>query len=423
MIPLQNIKADKESVIELLDKRDFNARELIDQVLELDEKRKSTQQQLDEKLAESNQISKKVGEAFKAGNNEEGEKLKQQSTQLKTEAQQLQENLRGFENAIREHLIEIPNIPNPEVPKGSSDEENEEIKRGGPEAEPMAKGKPHWELAEQLDLINFEAGNTVTGAGFPVYKGYGAKLQRAMINYFLAKGEEAGYQEYQPPLLVNEETGFGTGQLPDKEGQMYHMERENLFLIPTSEVPLTNLYRDTIVNQKDLPLKLTAYTPCFRREAGSYGKEVRGLNRLHQFDKVEIVQITRPDNSYSVLNEMIAYVEGLIQELGLPYRILKLCGGDLGFAAAITYDIEVYAPAQQKWLEVSSISNFEDFQANRLKLRIRNEDNKKQLAHTLNGSALAFPRLLAALMEYYQTPEGIEIPIVLSRYTGFDKVN
>ncbi len=422
MIPLQKIKYDKDKTLELLDKRGFDGKEKIDALMAFDEKRKGTQQQLDDKLSESKKISKAVGEAFKAGNEEEGAKLKTQSTQLKEEIQKLQEDLREYQNAIRETQIEIPNIPHPDVPKGFTEEENEEVKRGGGEAKHDPNSRPHWELAETFDIINFEAGNKVTGAGFPVYKGKGAKLQRAMINYFLEESLKAGYEEYQPPLLVNEHTGFGTGQLPDKEGQMYQVERENLFLIPTSEVPLTNLYRDTIVNEKDLPLKLTAYTPCFRREAGSYGKEVRGLNRLHQFDKVEIVQINHPDRSYETLNEMIQYVEYLVQQLGLPYRVLKLCGGDLGFAAAITYDIEVYAPAQDKWLEVSSISNFEDFQSNRLQLRFRDQNNKNRLAHTLNGSALAFPRLLAALMEFYQTPSGIDIPEPLAKHCGFNKI-
>jgi len=420
MIPIHKLKADKEVAITLLNNRGFDGRALVDRVLTLDEDRKATQQKVDENLAESKKISDAVGKAFKAGNTEEGEELKARSTKLKEEVQRLQEALRQLQGDLRENLLQIPNIPHPDVPKGASDEDNEELRRGGPEATDFESGLPHWELAEKYDLINFNAGTKVTGAGFPVYKGYGAKLQRALINFFLEEGLKAGYEEYQPPLLVNEESGLGTGQLPDKEGQMYHLDQDNLYLIPTSEVPLTNLYRDTIVNAADLPLRLTAYTPCFRREAGSYGKEVKGLNRLHQFDKVEIVEIAHPEHAYDNLNGMISHVEGLIQQLGLPYRVLKLCGGDLGFAAAITYDLEVYAPAQQKWLEVSSISNFEEFQSNRMQLRFRDEKNKKRLPHTLNGSALALPRLLAALLELYQTPEGLRIPEPLKHYTGFD---
>lgn len=422
MIPLNKLKDNHQEAIERLAKRGFDATDDINQILEWDEERKATQQQLDDKLAETNRISKAVGEAYKQGNQEEGEKLKQQSAELKESTQKLQEDLRAIQQKIRQGLLDIPNIPHPDIPEGDSDEDNEEIRRGGPEAYNFSSGQPHWELAETYKLIDFEAGNKVTGAGFPVYTGQGAKLQRAMLNFFLDSGTKQGYQECQPPLVVNENTGFGTGQLPDKEGQMYHIEREDLYLIPTSEVSLANLYRDTIVKEDELPLKLTAYTPCFRREAGSYGKEVKGLNRLHQFDKVEIVEIEHPDQSYDALNRMVAYVEGIVQHLGLPYRILRLCGGDLGFTATLTYDIEVYAPVQQKWMEISSISNCEDFQANRMQLRYRDNNNKKHLAHTLNGSALAFPRLLAALMEYYQSPEGIEIPEPLADYAGFSKI-
>ncbi len=419
MIPLHRLKNDPEAAIKALDKRDMNAHDLVYKVLDLDEQRRSTQQQLDDTLARSRRLSKEVGQYFKEGRHEEGEQAKAESTRLKTQSQELQESLRDLEQQIRNTLLDLPNLPHTDVPKGASDEDNVEVRRGGPEAEAMPEGKPHWELASQFNLIDFEQGNAITGSGFPVYKGKGARLQRAMINYFLDKATAAGYQEFQPPLLVNEQTGFGTGQLPDKEGQMYQLADQQFYLIPTAEVPLTNYYRNAILAQEDFPVQMTAYTPCFRREAGSYGKEVRGLNRLHQFDKVEIVQIEHPDRSYQTLNRMISYVEDLIQELGLSYRILRLCGGDLGFAAAITYDIEVYAPAQQKWMEVSSISNFEDYQANRMQLRYRETDKKTALAHTLNGSALAFPRLLAALMEFCQTENGIQLPEPLASYAGF----
>ena len=418
MIPLHRLKSDPEAAIKALDKRDMNAHDLVYKVLDLDEQRRSTQQQLDDTLAQSRRLSKEVGQYFKEGRNEEGEQAKAESTRLKTQSQELQESLRDLEQQIRNTLLDLPNLPHADVPKGACDEDNVEVRRGGPEAEAMLEGKPHWELASQFNLIDFEQGNAITGSGFPVYKGKGARLQRAMINYFLDKATAAGYQEFQPPLLVNEQTGFGTGQLPDKEGQMYQLADQQFYLIPTAEVPLTNYYRNAILAQEDFPVQMTAYTPCFRREAGSYGKDVRGLNRLHQFDKVEIVQIEHPDRSYQTLNRMISYVEGLIQELGLPYRILRLCGGDLGFAAAITYDLEVYAPAQQKWMEVSSISNFEDYQANRMQLRYRETDKKTALAHTLNGSALAFPRLLAALMEFCQTENGIQLPEPLASYAG-----
>ena len=419
MIPLHRLKNDPGAAIKALDKRDMNAHDLVYKVLDLDEQRRSTQQQLDDTLARSRRLSKEVGQYFKEGRNEEGEQAKAESTRLKTQSQELQESLRDLEQQIRNTLLDLPNLPHADVPKGACDEDNVEVRRGGPEAEAMLEGKPHWELASQFNLIDFEQGNAITGSGFPVYKGKGARLQRAMINYFLDKATAAGYQEFQPPLLVNEQTGFGTGQLPDKEGQMYQLADQQFYLIPTAEVPLTNYYRNAILAQEDFPVQMTAYTPCFRREAGSYGKDVRGLNRLHQFDKVEIVQIEHPDRSYQTLNRMISYVEGLIQELGLSYRILRLCGGDLGFAAAITYDLEVYAPAQQKWMEVSSISNFEDYQANRMQLRYRETDKKTALAHTLNGSALAFPRLLAALMEFCQTENGIQLPEPLASYAGF----
>ena len=422
MIPLDRLKADPEDAIKQLAKRRIDASNLVNQVLKADEERRSTQHELDETLAEAKRLSKAIGQYFKEGRNEEGEKAKAESTRLKNHSQTLQERLKKAESKLKEALLELPNIPNDVVPAGDSDEENEEIRRGGPPAEDDTEGQPHWELATKLDIIDFEKGNTITGSGFPVYKGRGARLQRAFINYFLDHAIDAGYQEFQPPLLVNETTGFGTGQLPDKEGQMYQLADGQFYLIPTAEVPLTNYYRDAILRAENLPLGMTAYTPCFRREAGSYGKEVRGLNRLHQFDKVEIVEIAHPDHSYERLEQMVAYVEGIIRELGLPYRVLRLCGGDLGFDAALTYDIEVYAPSQRKWMEVSSISNFEDYQSNRMHLRYRKGDNKTALAHTLNGSALAFPRLLAALMEFYQSAQGIHVPEALAQYAGFQEL-
>ena len=422
MIPLHRLKADPEAAIKALEKRDKHARNLVNKVLEADEIRRNTQRKLDETQAEAKRLSKTVGQYFKEGKSEEAEEARAESTRLKNETQQLQEELKNAEQSLRQALMDLPNIPHSTVPAGNSDEENQEVRRGGPEAVDQPNDKPHWELAQVLDIIDFEQGNAITGSGFPVYKGRGARLQRAFINYFLDHATQAGYKEFQPPLLVNETTGFGTGQLPDKEGQMYQLSDEQFYLIPTAEVPLTNYYREAILSPNDMPLGMTAYTPCFRREAGSYGKDVKGLNRLHQFDKVEIVEIAHPDHSYERLDQMVAYVEGIIRELELPYRVLRLCGGDLGFAAAITYDIEVYAPAQQKWMEVSSISNFEDYQANRMQLRYRKPDNKTALAHTLNGSALAFPRLLAALLEFYQVDDGVQLPEKLAQYTGFQKL-
>lgn len=422
MLQLTYIRNNKEKAIEALNKRGFSAQEILENVLQYDDDRKTTQQELDQTLSELNQISKQIGELFKIGQREEANQLKDKTTVLKENSQRLKENLQHTEQLIQELLYQIPNVPNPEVPSGKSEEDNETVFESGVKRTFEFKPLPHWELAQKYDIIDFELGVKVTGAGFPIYKGKGAKLQRALIQFFLDEADDAGYEEVIPPHMVNEASGFGTGQLPDKEGQMYHVTQDDLYLIPTAEVPITNIYRDTIIKSNEFSIKNCGYTPCFRREAGSYGKDVRGLNRLHQFDKVEIVRIEHPSKSYDALNEMIEHVKGLLSKLGLQYRILRLCGGDLGFTSAITYDFEVYSAAQEKWLEVSSVSNFETFQANRLKLRFKNEDGKSELAHTLNGSALALPRILAALLENYQTEEGIEIPESLIPYTKFDRI-
>ncbi len=422
MLQTTFIKENKDLVVERLKKRNFNAEEIVAQVLSLDEQRKTTQQESDAMLAESNQLAKQIGELFKSGKQDEANQIKQRTTELKAKINELKEQQNKIVQELQQLLYQIPNVPNEIVPEGNTDEDNEIIFENAPIPQ-LTDAKAHWDLAKQYDLIDFELGVKITGAGFPVYKGKGAKLQRALINFFLDEAEKAGYQEVIPPLMVNESSGYGTGQLPDKEGQMYEMPLDNLFMIPTAEVPITNIYRDVIVKAEDFPIKNVGYTPCFRREAGSYGKDVRGLNRLHQFDKVEIVQIQHPDKSYETLNEMVEHVKGLLEKLDLPYRVAKLCGGDLGFTAALTYDMEVYSTAQEKWLEVSSISNFETFQANRLKCRFKNEQGKTQLVHTLNGSALALPRILAALLENNQTPEGIKIPDVLTTYTGFNIIN
>ncbi len=424
MIPLAKIKDNKELVIDRMKKRGLDLKQEVNQLLELDQQRGQAQKERDDALAESKKLSKEIGAYYKSGETEKAESIKAQSSELKEKSKQLAQKVTEIEEQIRALQVNLPNIPVGSVPQGDSDQENELMRQGSMQPKANANAKPHWELTDHLGLVNFEAGNKITGAGFPVYTRQGAQLQRAMINFFLDHAAEEGYQEFEPPILVNEATGFATGQLPDKEGQMYHIPNEDLYLIPTAEVPLTNFYRDTILKPDDFPIKLTAYTPCFRREAGSYGKEVRGLNRLHQFDKVEIVQIQHPDKSYDTLEAMVAYVEQLVQKLELPYRVMKLCGGDLGAAATLTYDIEVYSPAQDKWLEVSSISNFEDYQSNRLKLRFKDEDKKTKLAHTLNGSALAFPRLLAAMLENYQSEDGtaVKIPEALAKYTGFEEI-
>ncbi|MAX79357.1 MAG: serine--tRNA ligase [Crocinitomicaceae bacterium] len=420
MLQIAYIRENKAEVIERLKVRNFDGEEIINKLLEVDQKRRETQGQLDANLAEANTISKQIGGLYKEGKREEADALKAKTAELKETNKALQEMLSISENEMQELLYHIPNVPNPQVPAGKSDEDNEIIDTHG-DAPTLHDGAvPHWELASKYNLIDFELGVKITGAGFPVYRGKGARLQRALLNFFLDHATEAGYQETQPPLLVNEATGYGTGQLPDKEGQMYHTELDHLYLIPTAEVPVTNIFRDVILKEDDFPQKLCGYTPCFRREAGSYGKDVRGLNRLHQFDKVEIVQVVHPDNSYETLDQMVSYVRSLLEKLELPYRVAKLCGGDLGFTSALTFDMEVYSAAQDKWLEVSSISNFESFQANRLKCRFKGKDGKTHLAHTLNGSALAFPRILAALLENNQTPEGIKIPKALVPYTGFE---
>ncbi len=424
MLTLRFIQENRDFIIERLKIKNFDAAEIISQVLELDKKRRSTQTSMDNNQAELNKLSKEIGQLFKSGKVDEANEVKEKNAVLKETIKKESEVLADTEKELTQLLVQIPNIPNDSVPPGKGEQDNAEIKSAGAMPALNTDALAHWDLAKKYDIIDFELGNKLTGSGFPVYKGKGAKIQRALINYFLDMAIEAGYNEVLPPLMVNEDSGFGTGQLPDKEGQMYHVTEDNLYLIPTAEVPVTNIFRHEILSDKDLPIKMTAYTPCFRREAGSYGKDVRGLNRLHQFDKVEIVQFQHPEKSYETLQEMLNHVEKLIKSLELPYRILKLCGGDISFTAALTYDFEVYAAAQEKWLEVSSVSNFEAYQANRLKLRFREEGEKKpKLAHTLNGSALALPRILAALLENNQTPQGIVIPKVLRPYTGFDIID
>ena len=424
MLQISIIEKEFDRCVEGLKKRGIeNAKDLLNQVIAKDSKRKQTQQELDSILQKSNQLAKEIGNLFKQGKREEADKIKEQTTDLKNQSKELNEELRGLEEEISQLLYNIPNVPHESVPKGNSDEDNEIVKTEDAAIPELGESKkPHWELIEEYDIIDFELGNKVSGAGFPFYKGKGARLVRGMINYFLDQASEAGYNEVQPPIVINEASGFGTGQLPDKEGQMYHMEANDLYMIPTAEVPITNMYRDTIQKGDELPIKVTGHTPRFRREAGSWGSHVRGLNRLHQFDKVEIVQVVKPESSYQVLDEMVAHVEHLVKSLGLPYRILRLCAGDLGFTSAITYDFEVYSAAQEKWLEVSSVSNFETYQSNRLKLRLKKEDGKKELAHTLNGSALALPRIIAAILENNQQKDFIKMPEVLVPYLGFDSI-
>ena len=423
MLQLNTIREEKDRVLAGLKKRNFKELGLIDEIIALDEKRRSTQLALDESLAKSNTLSKEIGSLFKSGETEKANALKAETATLKDTIKTLTDTLNSTVESLNELLYRVPNIPNDLVPEGTSEVDNVVVFEAGEIPNLGKDALPHWELAKKYDLIDFELGVKLTGAGFPVYKGKGAKLQRALITYFLDKNTEAGYNEYQVPHVVNEASGYGTGQLPDKEGQMYHVGVDNLYLIPTAEVPVTNIFRDTLLNESDLPICCTAYTPCFRREAGSYGAHVRGLNRLHQFDKVEIVRIEHPDHSYKALEGMIEHVKGILNELKLPYHILRLCGGDLGFTSAITYDFEVYSTAQEKWLEISSVSNFETFQANRLKLRFKDSEGKNRLVHTLNGSSLALPRVLAGILENYQTPEGIVVPEVLRKYTGFDIIN
>ncbi|MBO0331227.1 serine--tRNA ligase [[Muricauda] lutisoli] len=423
MLQIQNIRENKESIITALKKRNIDAAPMISKVLELDEKRRSIQTELDATLAESNKLSKEIGMLFKTGKAQEANALKEKTAGLKEASKKLGEDLNAVADELQQQLYLIPNVPHESVPAGNSEEDNEEVFKEGDIPTLSEKALPHWELAKKYDIIDFELGVKITGAGFPVYKGKGARLQRALIAYFLDKNTEAGYTEMQVPLMVNEDSGYGTGQLPDKEGQMYHVQTDDLYLIPTAEVPVTNLHRGDILAESDFPIKYTGYTPCFRREAGSYGAHVRGLNRLHQFDKVEIVRMEHPNNSYQALDEMVEHVKNILRELKLPYRILRLCGGDLGFTSALTFDFEVFSTAQDRWLEISSVSNFETFQANRLKLRYKDENGKSQLAHTLNGSSLALPRVLAGILENYQTDEGIKIPEVLVPYCGFDTID
>ncbi len=418
MLTIQLIRENPEFVVKRLAIKNFDAKKAVQKIIVLDEKRISIQQELNAKQAEINALSKEIGTLFQQKKMDEANAAKEKTSELKEAIKGLDQDMADTAAALQKEIVLLPNIPAEIVPAGKTAEDNVVVRMGGtiPENENMVC---HWELTEKYSLIDFELGNKLTGAGFPVYVGTGAKLQRALISFFLDRAIAAGYKEYQPPIMVNEASGFGTGQLPDKEGQMYHVGVDNLYLIPTAEVPVTNIFRDTIVKESDFPIQCTAYTPCFRREAGSYGKDVRGLNRLHQFDKVEIVRIEHPDRSYQALDEMVAHVESLVQALGLPYRIIRLCGGDMSFTSALTYDFEVYSAGQKRWLEVSSVSNFETFQANRLKLRYKDEETKKMmLAHTLNGSALALPRIVASILENYQTPEGIKVPEVLIPYMG-----
>ena len=423
MLQINLIRENKEEIIAKLAKKNFNASEIINELIFEDQKKRNVQVELENILAESNKLAKDIGELMKSGEKAKAEILKQKTAQLKEQEKTLKVNFEELTQVCNEILYKIPNLPAEIVPPGKTPEENLNVFEHGSIPKLHENALPHWELAKKYNLIDFELGVKITGAGFPVYIGKGARLQRALIAYFLDKNTEAGYIEYQVPHLVNEASGFGTGQLPDKEGQMYHVGIDNLYLIPTAEVPVTNLFRDVLLQENQLPILCTGYTPCFRREAGSYGAHVRGLNRLHQFDKVEIVRIEKPENSYAALDGMVEHVKNILNELQLPYRILRLCGGDMSFASALTYDFELYSTAQEKWLEISSVSNFETFQANRLKLRYKDSAGKNQLAHTLNGSSLALPRVLAGILENYQTPEGIVIPEVLRPYTGFDIIN
>jgi seryl-tRNA synthetase len=422
MLLVPNLRENREHILAGLAKRNKDFSQQIDEIIRLDEVRRKTQNDLDNNLAEANKLSKEIGDLFKSGKKDEADAAKPRVAALKEAAKELEQTLQQTEDAQKQLLYTIPNVPNDIVPNGKAAEDNVEVFIWGNMPQLGEQKKPHWELIEEYDLIDFELGTKITGAGFPVYKGAGAKLQRALINFFLDEATKAGYREFQPPLMVNEASGFGTGQLPDKEGQMYHVGVDDLYLIPTAEVPLTNLYRDVILKEDQLPIKMTGYTPCFRREAGSWGAHVRGLNRLHQFDKVEIVQLVHPDLSYPILDEMVEHVKGILKKLELHFRVIRLCGGDMGFTSALTYDFEAWSGAQERWLEVSSTSNFETFQANRLKCRFKNSEGKAQLVHTLNGSALALPRIVASLLENNQTPEGIRIPAALVPYTGFNMI-
>ncbi len=421
MLTLKVITEETDDVIRRLAKKHFDGKQIIGEIIDLDKKRRSTQQELDTTKAESNQLAKQIGALMKEGKKDEAEAAKTKTSELKEKSKKLEENLTSYEQEITNRLLVIPNLPNELVPEGTGAEDNLVVKEGGPMPNLGADALPHWELAKKYDIIDFDLGVKITGAGFPVYKGKGARLQRALINFFLDQARDHGYLEIEPPYVVNEASGYGTGQLPDKEGQMYHCNLDNLYLIPTAEVPVTNIYRDVILDEKDLPIKNTAYSACFRREAGSYGKDVRGLNRLHQFNKVEIVRIDTPEHSYESLQEMLDYVQTLVEKLELPWHILRLCGGDMSFTSAITYDFEVFSAAQKRWLEVSSVSNFETYQANRLKCRYRTAADKKiQLCHTLNGSALALPRIVAAILENGQCEKGIRMPKALVPYLGFE---
>ena len=422
MLQVAFLRENTKEAIDRLALRNIDAKAIINQILEIDDKRRQNQLELETLLAEGNVISKEIGELFKSGKQAEAAVLKVRTTEIKEQSKKLEEALSLEEEELKNLLVTLPNTPSVKVPKGKTPEDNEVVFSHGQEPNYTFEALPHWELAKKYDLIDFELGVKITGAGFPVYKGKGARLQRALINFFLDQALAEGYMEIQPPIMVNEDSAYATGQLPDKEGQMYHATVDNFYIIPTAEVPITNIYRDVILKDTDFPVKNVGYTPCFRREAGSYGKDVRGLNRLHQFDKVEIIQLAHPDKSYNVLEEMQQYVQGLLQKLGLQYRVLKLCGGDMGFTSALTYDMEVYSAAQQKWLEVSSVSNFEGFQSNRLKLRFKDVSGKTRLAHTLNGSALALPRIVASLLENYQNADGIEMPKVLVPYLGFERI-
>lgn len=424
MLTLNQIRENKDEVIEKLKVKNLDAKSIVEQIIEKDKSRREIQQKGDALQSEMNQLSKQIGVLFKEGKQVEANEAKAKTGEYKEQIKEITKEAADVAKELNNLLVQLPNLPHESVPEGNSADDNEEVKAGGVKPEMQENPLPHWELASKYDIIDFELGNKLTGAGFPVYKGKGARFQRALINFFLDENTKAGYNEVLPPFMVNEDSGFGTGQLPDKEGQMYHVSADNFYLIPTAEVPVTNIYRDVILSENDFPVKLTAYTPCFRREAGSYGKEVRGLNRLHQFDKVEIVQVQKPENSYAALEDMVKHVEGIVEKLGLPYRILRLCGGDMSFTSALTYDFEVFSAAQERWLEVSSVSNFESYQANRLKLRYKDAETKKtKLAHTLNGSSLALPRIVAALLENYQTPKGIIVPEVLRPYTGFDIID
>jgi seryl-tRNA synthetase len=423
MLQLTVLRENTQEVKQRLNKRNPAFAAVVDEVLALDERTRAAKQQMENHQAEANKIAKQVGELMKSGKRDEAEEVKKQSSNLKEQAKQLEETVKQLEEELFAKLVTLPNTPNEIVPEGKTPEENLNVYQSG-EIPKLADGAvPHWDLITKYNLIDFELGTKITGAGFPVYRGKGARLQRGLVNFFLDEAMKAGYEEIVPPFLVNADSGFGTGQLPDKEGQMYHAQVDDLYLIPTAEVPVTNIYRDVILKEEELPIKNVAYSPCFRREAGSWGAHVRGLNRLHQFEKVEIVQIATPEQSYAILDEMVKHVQGLLEKLELPYRILRLCGGDMGFTSALTYDFETYSAAQQRWLEVSSTSNFESFQANRLKCRYKTKDGKNQLVHTLNGSALALPRILATILENNQTPNGIKIPKALVPYVGFDLIN